>query len=105
MLVVNDYPSIGTILVVRFFGYTSRTLLTSSQDIFDNTTLAILGIIPGTYTWTWGGATEADQSFTIDVISSTPLPAALPLFASGLGAMGLCFGWRRKRKNSATIVA
>ena len=27
----------------------------------------------------------------------TPLPAALPLFAAGLGAMGL-FGWRKKRK-------
>jgi hypothetical protein len=103
VLVVNDYPSIGTILVVPF-GYTSRTLLTSSQDIFDGTTLAMLGITPGTYTWTWGGATEADQSFTIDVISSTPLPAALPLFATGLGAMGL-FGWRRKRKNTAAIAA
>jgi hypothetical protein len=31
---------------------------------------------------------------------ATPLPAALPLFASGLGALGL-FGWRRKRKASA----
>ena len=30
-------------------------------------------------------------------ISATPLPAAMPLFATGLGAMGL-FGWRRKRK-------
>jgi hypothetical protein len=32
--------------------------------------------------------------------SITPLPAALPLFATGLGAMGL-FGWRRKRKAQA----
>jgi hypothetical protein len=32
--------------------------------------------------------------------ASTPLPAALPLFASGLGVMGL-FGWRRKRKAQA----
>ena len=29
--------------------------------------------------------------------AATPLPAALPLFASGLGAMGF-LGWRRKRK-------
>jgi hypothetical protein len=28
-----------------------------------------------------------------------PLPAALPLFATGLGALGL-FGWSRKRKNA-----
>jgi hypothetical protein len=32
----------------------------------------------------------------------TPLPAALPLFGTGLGAMGL-LGWRRKRKARATV--
>jgi hypothetical protein len=32
--------------------------------------------------------------------SETPLPAALPLFATGLGALGL-LGWRRKRKAQA----
>ena len=31
---------------------------------------------------------------------ATPLPAALPLFATGLGTIGL-FGWRRKRKAQA----
>jgi hypothetical protein len=30
----------------------------------------------------------------------TPLPAALPLFATGIGALGL-LGWRRKRKAQA----
>lgn len=30
-------------------------------------------------------------------VSATPLPAALPLFATGLGAMGL-LGWRKRRK-------
>jgi hypothetical protein len=33
-------------------------------------------------------------------VSTTPLPAALPLFATGLGALGL-LGWRRKRKAQA----
>ena len=33
-------------------------------------------------------------------IDPTPLPAALPLFASGLGALGL-LGWRRKKKAAA----
>jgi hypothetical protein len=37
-------------------------------------------------------------------VSGTPLPAALPLFATGLGGLGL-FGWRRKRKNAAAIAA
>jgi hypothetical protein len=40
-----------------------------------------------------------DVSFSI-ATSETPLPAALPLFASGLGALGL-LGWRRKRKAAA----
>ena len=31
------------------------------------------------------------------VAAATPLPAAFPLFATGLGALAL-FGWRRKRK-------
>jgi len=34
------------------------------------------------------------------VSAATPLPAALPLFATGLGALGL-HGWRRKRKIAA----
>jgi len=42
--------------------------------------------------------TYADVDFT--VFTQTPLPAALPLFASGLGALGL-LGWRRKRKVQA----
>ena len=34
---------------------------------------------------------------------ATPLPAALPLFAGGLGALGL-LGWRRKRKAAAAFL-
>jgi hypothetical protein len=37
-------------------------------------------------------------------VAQTPLPAALPLFATGLGVMGL-LGWRRKRKSAAAIAA
>jgi hypothetical protein len=33
--------------------------------------------------------------------AATPLPAALPLFASGAGVIGL-FGWRRKKKKAAS---
>jgi hypothetical protein len=30
-------------------------------------------------------------------LATAPIPAALPLFASGIGALGV-LGWRRKRK-------
>jgi hypothetical protein len=36
--------------------------------------------------------------------TTTPLPSALPLLATGLGALGL-LGWRRKRKNTAAVAA
>jgi hypothetical protein len=34
------------------------------------------------------------------ILTETPLPGALPLFATGIGALGL-LGWRRKRKAQA----
>ncbi len=79
------------------FGFT----LPSDADIGITTTFngglvtiadAIAGYDVGGY---WG-------DFNNITTSATPLPAALPLFATGLGAMGL-FGWRRKRKNAAPL--
>jgi hypothetical protein len=45
-----------------------------------------------------GGSLGGSLGFVLsgDALT-TPLPAALPLFATGLGALGL-LGWRRKRK-------
>jgi hypothetical protein len=50
-----------------------------------------------------GGDTYgADRLGAVDLAAAaTPLPAALPLFASGLGALGV-LGWRRKKKAKAT---
>jgi len=44
------------------------------------------------------------QGFGSGGVSQAPLPAALPLFASGLGGMGL-FAWWRKRKAKAIAAA
>ena len=45
----------------------------------------------------------AYDSFAVNTAAAaTPLPAALPLFAAGLGAFGL-LGWRRKRKNAIAV--
>ena len=46
----------------------------------------------GTFTYTSGLGNTYIGTSTV-----TPLPGALPLFATGLGALGL-LGWRRKRK-------
>lgn len=43
-----------------------------------------------------------DSKFTVVPLPQTPLPGALPLFASGLGALGL-LGWRRKWKVRASF--
>ena len=48
--------------------------------------------------------TQSVGSFLVRDVGATPLPATLPLFATGLGAMGF-FGWCRKRKASAAVEA
>ena len=40
------------------------------------------------------------DNVTVSTPNTVPLPAALPLFATGLGGLGL-LGWRRKRKAQA----
>ena len=47
-----------------------------------------------------GLAPDEIDFFTPLDATVTRLPATLPLFATGLGALGL-FGWRRKRKPKA----
>jgi hypothetical protein len=51
-----------------------------------------------------GNGFQFDYAFGTVPNTATPLPATLPLFAAGLGALGL-LGWRRKRKNATAIVA
>ena len=55
-----------------------------------------LGIL-GTTPFNGGGLDFSTITINTSDSVTTPLPAALPLFATGLGALGLV-GWRRKRK-------
>jgi hypothetical protein len=48
------------------------------------------------------GANGHISTVSESIAPITPLPAALPLFATGLGALGL-FGWLVKRKNTAAL--
>lgn len=73
-------------------------------------TFNFTGIDRVTFSWTngsnagWGldGDNMAFENLAFDVFTPAvvPLPAALPLFAGGLGLMGL-LGWRRKRAAAA----
>lgn len=55
-----------------------------------------------TNAWFDGGVTR--MRFVVEgSVSPVPLPAALPLFATGLGVMGL-LGWRRKRNATAKML-
>ena len=49
-----------------------------------------------------GQLTDGPGSPVTFTLATTPIPAALPLFATGLGGLGL-FGWRRKRKQIAAL--
>lgn len=47
------------------------------------------------------GSSNAPSSVTVNApVAATPLPAALPLFATGLAGMGV-LGWRKRRKVAA----
>ena len=52
----------------------------------------------------WNDAGSAQRTALDDPIAPVPLPAALPLFVSGLGVMGL-LAWRRKRKAALQAAA
>jgi uncharacterized protein (TIGR03118 family) len=62
------------------------------------------GFDPNALYFTAGINGEADGLFGEIQVEGTPLPAALPLFASGLSALGV-LGWRRKRKGAAARAA
>jgi hypothetical protein len=59
--------------------------------------------VPSGY-FTDGLVGGSDEEFVLSITMATPLPAALPLFGTGLGILGL-FGWHRKRKIDVAIAA
>jgi PEP-CTERM motif len=70
-------------------GYVTDTPL-SGTATFDNTTLAALGLSPGTYTYTWApSVTATDGSLTVNVSSTVPEPSTWAMMALGFAGLGL----------------
>jgi hypothetical protein len=78
---------------------------TWQEVLFTDANLKNLGayLVTGTDFWFMQDG-ESNPQFYVSALeftaATTPVPAALPLFATGLGAMGL-LGWRKKRKAQA----
>lgn len=88
-------------LEVFLNGFLVGTVASVSGQVF--TAESIIGVtLLASNTIQFLGTVAADDTAFIDNVSvtTTPLPAALPLFAGGLGMIGL-LARRRKQKNAA----
>ena len=74
---------------------TGGTLLLVFQD-----NPATADHVDARYTFTVNAFSDAEGAESFASFAATPLPAALSLFATGIGVLGL-FGWRRKKKDAA----
>jgi hypothetical protein len=79
---------------------TFQVIVPANQTFF----LVFAAIDPGpvtdSYQFTVNAFSDANRAENFPGFVTTPLPTTLPLFAGGLGALGL-LGWRRKRKQAA----
>jgi hypothetical protein len=85
----------GDTLLAHFVGTAiNNGLSTSFVNFFAGTGEAITRVFLSS------GVQFETDNFAYAAVAETPLPAALPLFASVLGGAGF-FAWRRKRKPAA----
>jgi hypothetical protein len=99
---LGDTMSLG----VNTGNYTSGTKHEIFGSIFFASVLpSILDISTSSFASILGGPGTVDYSINIGLPAGayvTPLPDALPLFATGLGLIGM-LGWWRKRKAAASL--
>jgi VPDSG-CTERM motif len=74
-------------------GYVSGSALSDSMT-FNNATFASLGVIPGTYTWTWGTGLP-NQNFTLVIGRATVPDGGTTVSLLGFALLGLA-ALRRK---------
>ncbi|MCP4617488.1 MAG: hypothetical protein GY844_13770 [Bradyrhizobium sp.] len=101
----------GNLTAANFFGTDVSSTNTDNFGTWMNTPLVVNGNAAfadfnGLRNFIQVGANQniANWSVSEVPVAPTPLPAALPLFVSGLGALGL-LGWRRKRNVQSAVAA
>lgn len=92
-LVVLDAQSSGQVAVGVIAGYVSGTAM-SGTSTWNNTTIAGLGLTPGTYIYTWGTGGTAD-SLTLQIGPPPPPPTPIPssIYLLTIGMAGI-LGWQ-----------
>jgi hypothetical protein len=78
-------------------GYVSGSALSDSAT-YDNQTFSTLGVIPGTYEWTWG--IGVNQNFTLDIGAAVPEPSTWAMMVAGFAGLGF-LGYRKTRSDNA----
>jgi len=87
----------GTSIFVPL-GYVSGTSLSGSAT-FDRKTLHSLGVLPGTYTWTWdSGANSFVLKIPPGFVPGIPEPGTLSLLALALAGLTVLGHRRRSRE-------
>jgi hypothetical protein len=93
------YATSGIYLMNLIDEVSSSLVLPTSITSAFTYSVATGDIVQGSYCSGSGCYLLSPQTVT-ETLGETPLPATLPLFAAGLGALGL-LGWRKKRKAQA----
>jgi len=85
-------------------GYVSGTTITGTAT-WNATTLAALGLTPGTYVYTWGSGGTAD-SLTLNISTNpppVPIPSTVLLAAIGLAALLTWQFFAARRRQTAQV--
>lgn len=78
-------------------GYLSGTPVGLSTGTFNNSTIASLGLTPGTYIWSWGSGSSAD-TFTVHIGSAAvPEPSTWAMMLAGFAGAGVALRRRNRR--------
>lgn len=103
-------PAVALVAATGYFylpsAYVSGTTLAASTDVFNNRSFASLGLVSGSYVYTWGSGATADR-FVLNIgnpVAGVPEPASWAMMIAGFGAIGGALRHTRRRQPQARFV-